>query len=340
MVTIYCGTPENNETGAVGVRRTLLIICGAVGLMATGCASDSRQDCCAGRCESGPAAVKATPNTDAARTSGMGEMTLIPSDAPPIAAESTVGRQPTAVNESAAEAALRARAQRLWQARVDNDYDTWYSILDPRVRDAGDVAAFKEFCETREPFQHVAFKFDHVVVDGEMGWIDVSNSVKMRQMPRIPAREVSTEEKWHVQDGEWVLTSRVEIPDYPVSPLRRDGFEEGRLRERWEEAWKLRAAVREKEDFATVLRLVDPRDVEHIHEEDWNEMNNIWRYLDAEVLWIEVLKGADKGRIHARYTRKINDSSMTKTPPQDDVVTEEWIQLDGQWYMNVSSDKE
>lgn len=335
-----------------------LIWIGGLALLLAGCAEKSdravkSEDAGA---SNRPAAVKST-GAGAERRSGMGEMVLINTtqaatpargDAPPApksgpsrasAAPVKVPAPVTNDDPRAARAAeLRERARMLWQARVDNDYDTWFGMLDSRVQSYGDVAAFREFCETREPFLYEAFEITATEVDGDMGWVDVNNRVKMRQMPRIPPRDVVTSEKWHYRDGAWVPIPRPEAPFFPVSPSRRDAFEESRVRERWEETWRIRAAVQEKEDFAPMLDFCDPRDVAHVAVEEWNELNNMWRYLNAEIVWIEAVKGSDTAQVRVKYTRKINDPSMTKQPPQDDLLTEEWVRVDEQWYVNLKSD--
>ncbi len=239
---------------------------------------------------------------------------------------------PGAVQEHQAPApptALRDRAERLWQARLNKDWTTVFVFQDPQDTQGAEVADFVTWCEQEEPFRVESFEFGQVLVEGDMGWVEVRYRARIAKFMSLPPRDATQWEKWLRSDGQWGLVSRRALDSVPASPALRDAQQEARLRARFEEAWVPRLAT----DWGTLYAMTDPQDRAEVDEDTFARGNEMVGYLDRTVHWVQVI--GDSGTIRVSYEYKLNDPSLTKLPPQVRTLDESWVQRDGEWYLDL-----
>jgi hypothetical protein len=212
---------------------------------------------------------------------------------------------------------------------VGGEWDKLYVLEDPERRSAVSLEDYAAWCDENEPFKVHAYKLGRVNAEADMGWVEVQQTVSMRNYPNIPARETQRWEKWRVTDGEWYLVPRPQVDAYPASPVLRDRAAEAIVRERFEQAW----AARQAKNWQRLYEFTHPEDREQIDVEALAEVSEKFTMLSYDLRWIEVI--GNKGRVYVRYERKLNDPSMTKLPPEWTTITETWQPYDGEWYIKL-----
>jgi len=226
--------------------------------------------------------------------------------------------------------ALRTRAQALWDAKVAEDWRAVFDLQDPHSRAAWNEDDFVAWSQKNDPFKIQSFQFGDVQADGNMGWIEVKYNTLIRRFESLPPRDASLWQKWRRVDGTWYPVPLRELVSYPEPPSRRDAVEEGRLRARFMEAWRVRKAG----DYHALYQFCDPYDHPKMPEQAYVDMQELLKYLSCDVKWVEVV--GKLGRVQVVYRRKVTDPSMTKLPVETIVQTEDWIKVDGEWYQDLS----
>jgi hypothetical protein len=247
------------------------------------------------------------------------------------AGASSASGAPSAKSGSAATAQeqLQAAVEKLWTARVNEDWRTAFEFLPPDVRARSNPDQYIQWAQAEEPFIVSAFTVKSIEIDGELGWVDVTNDVAVRKMMGEKPRTVTTIEKWLLTDGQWMPVIKEQFDAYPGKPSERSASEEARLRERFE----LAASLREKADWPAVFEFVEPADREMIPFDSWEHSVDAITVLSHETLWVEAIE--HRGRVRAKYRQKINDPNLTKLQPEDFLIIERWIAVDGQWYIDL-----
>jgi hypothetical protein len=226
--------------------------------------------------------------------------------------------------------ALRRRAERLWQARLDQDWSAMFAFQDPQAVEGVSEEEYVAWAEENEPFLIEDYRLGDVITNGEMGWVEVYSRTGMRRFPAVPPRDVHRWEKWRIRDDRWFPVPPKELQYYPASPAERDTAEEPRLLARFEESWE----ARRQRDWDRLLELTDPAVRGEIPPEEFAESQELIEYLDCDVRWVEVL--GDHGSVLVAIRHKLNDPSMSKLPPRTVVVTERWVKVDGEWYRDLT----
>src|SRR5690606_20586517 len=85
---------------------------------------------------------------------------------------------------------LRHRAQLLWSARQREDWPTVFQFADADVRRQATAEQFAEWAAANESFQVRDFTLQRVLVDGDMGWVELDLQLGLRKFPNIPTRAV------------------------------------------------------------------------------------------------------------------------------------------------------
>ena len=226
-------------------------------------------------------------------------------------------------------ARLRQRAEQLWQARVDEDWETVFRFEVPEQQKDATAAEFADWSRKNEPFKYESFEIVQVQAEPPLGWVNVKYRSSQRRFPNVPARDSAQWQKWHVVAGDWLPVRKGDWDDYPAAPAQRDAAEEARLRARVDEAWEARTA----HDWHQLYGLTDPRDHQDITEDAFAKDEALFEHLSRNLRWIEVV--GDRGRVRALYDVKSNDESLTKMPIQSTELTEPWVKYDGQWYRDL-----
>ncbi|MGD2109600.1 MAG: hypothetical protein PVI86_09430 [Phycisphaerae bacterium] len=231
-----------------------------------------------------------------------------------------------------APATLRARAQTLWEARVNEDWETAFLFEDPRMREGVEPAEFVEWAKNNEPFIIHAFELGDDITDGDFGWVEVDCRTSIRRFPGAQHRDVHRWEKWRRVDGAWYPVPRGLLDNYPLSPAVRDAAQEARLHARFQEAW----SAREQEDWAKLYALTDPEDRREVPEDGFAETHSLVEFLSSEVLWVQAVGG--EGTLRVGYRYRTTDPNLSKLPPQLKYLNEKWIKRHGEWYLDISSE--
>jgi len=239
-----------------------------------------------------------------------------------------MGRQSPEANP---EQALRRQAERLWDARQREDWSTVFELEGHLMtRQSVKEADFVEWCKTTEPFVYHSSRLGDVLTEGDRGWVEVNCRVSVRRFPKMDPKEVHRWEKWRRVQGSWYPVPREELELYPTSPAMRDTAAETHLLARFEESWD----ARQRRDWSHLSSLTDPQDEQVVSNEDFAKAHEQFEYIAHDVQWVEVI--GDRGKVRFSFRHKLTDPSLTKVPPKDVVITEAWILLGDEWFLDLN----
>jgi hypothetical protein len=239
-----------------------------------------------------------------------------------------------AADDQDAKQSLTERAHIFWNARVKGDWDSVYNLLA-----AEDKAHFtsEEFVAHRKekgPFRFLSAKLEDVAVAGDLGWVKVDYTIQSAVFPDVPARDVQGWDIWQQRDGQWYpilkKAQRKRLPQLP--PHMRPAEEEALLAQRANELW----SAKEKEDWTLIYPYLEPAFRDKVSEEEFQKSNALSAYLSHTLEWVEVI--GDRGRVKVVYTHTPNAPALTKLEPEPDVMIEQWVKVDGQWYRRMQAD--
>jgi len=102
------------------------------------------------------------------------------------------------------EEALRARATKLWEARVKDDVETQYALLERKAREQLTLTGF---ARTHKSVTYRSYQLQEVVVDGDLGHVKATVTFRLR-LPQVSGygpftREIPT--FWVREEGGWYL---------------------------------------------------------------------------------------------------------------------------------------
>lgn len=224
---------------------------------------------------------------------------------------------------------LGRRAERLWEARRQEDWAAVFQLQDPQEREGVGQADFVTWCEQKEPFRVHSFELGQMLVEGDLGWVEVHGSTSIRRFPDSPPRDTQQWEKWRRIEGDWYPVPRKELASYPASPALRDAAEEARLAERFAASWQARVA----KDWSRLYAMTDPRDHGDVPQDRFAQELEKVEYISHEVQWVEVV--GERGSVRVVYRHRLNDPSLTKLPPSAVSVVEPWIKCENEWYLDL-----
>lgn len=235
----------------------------------------------------------------------------------------------SAEDHRARSAGLRERVEKLWSARQAEDWRTVFTFEDPELQAASTPEEFESWSSENEPFKVVSFSVLGVEQQGDLGWAELDTKMGVRRFPTAPIRDIQRWETWHRLDGTWYPIPRGADDQYPVAPSRRDADAEAALRARFAEAWKARKSA----DWKALFQMIEPQDRAQTDETSFALVQNKIKFLDADVEWVQVVGSA--GVVRVDYKHRFNDPSLTKMTPRNLVVNEDWVLIDGTWYLDV-----
>jgi hypothetical protein len=223
---------------------------------------------------------------------------------------------------------LRANAAMLWQARVDENWTAAFEHEDTRAYPDLTVENFITWSTEQEPFRYKSFELGQVLVERDLGWVEVTSATAMRRFPKMPPRDTTRWEKWRLVEGMWKLLPREEIEDYPESPAVRDADAEAALAKRFAESWKARAT----KDWSGLYQLLDPEDrPDKPDQPPFLPLD----FIEHDIHWIQAT--GDSGIVRVEILQKIDDPSLTKIQPNRVIKNERWVRRQGQWYLDLSN---
>ncbi|HRX84594.1 MAG TPA: hypothetical protein P5572_06190 [Phycisphaerae bacterium] len=234
-----------------------------------------------------------------------------------------------------AESALRDRAETLWNAKVAEDCKTVYLFESSRGEEGVSEDSYCDYFNNEEPFKVHSCKVGDVIVEGDMGWVQLDVTTSMRRFPAANPVEAHRWEKWYYTDDpvdggkHWIPVPPKELDAYPDSPAVRDREAEAELRARFEESWNARV----NRDWTRLYDFIDPRDRATVDEQKFADTHAMFQYISCNVHWVEA--EGDLGTVRVTVHHKLNDPSLTKLPPRDVTVREEWVRYEGTWYLDV-----
>gem|GEM_PF-1598015 len=226
-------------------------------------------------------------------------------------------------------ATLRGRANELWTARKDENWQFAFGFEDPAERKEWELVKYEEWQKTNFPFKVLSFELGGVDVDDDLGWVEVNYNSRVRKFPDVPPRDASMWQRWHRVDGAWYPVHPRYLDQYPEPPTRRDAAQEVRLRTRFLESFE----CRKTRDWKHMWELLDPRDRKESKPEDLAEIEEINEYRSCQVKWVEAIN--TQGRVLAVYERKIADPNLKTMKPMFNEEMEKWVLFEGEWYRDL-----
>jgi hypothetical protein len=233
-----------------------------------------------------------------------------------------------------AKQSLTERAHTFWNARIKGDWDTVYGFLSADETERLTKEEFVRYRKEKGPFRFLSAKIEDVAVADDLGWVKVNYTIQSAVFPDVPAREVQAWHIWQKRNSQWYpilkKAQREQLPQLP--PQVRPAAEEASLAQRANELW----SAKEKQDWALIYPYLEPAFREKVSEEELKKSKALYSYLSHSLEWVEVI--GNHGRVKVAYSHTLNDPTLTKQEPQQDVMIEQWIKVDGQWYRHMQAD--
>lgn len=224
---------------------------------------------------------------------------------------------------------LRERAERFWTAKVAEDWATVFIFEPQDKRREMKEADFVTWCREHEPFRIHSFGIGQVLIEEQLGWVELDYRTSLSRFPDLAPRDTSRWQKWLLVDGRWCPIDPRKLSYYPESPALRDRVQEQRLAARFEESWK----ARHDGDWHRLYELTDPGDRPDVPEDEFVEVASLFEYFSYELGWVQVL--GDDGKVRVSYHHKVSDPSLTKLPARSIWIVEKWIKYDDDWYRDL-----
>jgi hypothetical protein len=227
--------------------------------------------------------------------------------------------------------ALEALAKRFWAAEVQQDYQTVYDILASGEQNAvtrDNYVTLRK--EGKGSVRYLAAEVGKIEFLGDLAWVHVKLEWMFLRAPK-PGRPFETWHLWRYGDG-WHPVAPDERDRWPIlPPSLRPAADEAALTQRTTGLWKAKA----EQDWKSVYGYLPPEYRARVPLEQFLKSKSRLLYITPHVEWVEV-KGSEA---HARigYLYKINDPAVSKMQPVDQEVTEPWVKVDGNWYLNTSA---
>jgi hypothetical protein len=103
--------------------------------------------------------------------------------------------------KAAPETALKARAQVFWEARVQEDYASQYSLLEPKVRRQ---MSLTNYIQAQGPLQYLEARIEGVQIDEAKGVLTVRTLIRIKHpLLERQNQEIAVQEEWVKRQGEW-----------------------------------------------------------------------------------------------------------------------------------------
>ena len=137
------------------------------------------------------------------------------------------------------------------------------------------------------------------------------------------------DQKWAAHRGDWFPVPPQQTDSYPAPPAIRDKAAEAKLKSRFSQTWPLRKAG----DWSGLYDFADPRDRDAVPLTEFADSEGLFAYRSQDLKWVEVI--GDKGKVRVVYVHTVTDPSLTKLPPREAEITENWIKVNNEWYRDL-----
>lgn len=226
---------------------------------------------------------------------------------------------------------LREQVKAFWEARVKGDWATVYDYLFENERMGLTKEKYVEQSKERGPWRYLHYKMGAVETDEDVGWVDIEFAAEPVLFPGIKPKLVKRWEQWEKVDGKWLVVTGKHTQELPqLPPSLRPVKEEKAVKARADEFWK----AREKNDYARVYELCSPDMRKKVSRAEFLGKKAMYLYSAHKVLWAEV--NGDTAIVRTVFEYRPNDPSVSKMDPQEDFAMQDWIKVDGQWYLDVA----
>jgi hypothetical protein len=241
---------------------------------------------------------------------------------------------PVAAADGDDVAKLRERAERFWQGRVQDDWGVVFDIMPPEEQQvAGEREKFIAYQKEKGWFKYISAQMGDVAVDRDLGWVHVTFVTGLRQYPTMPHQTSTVWDLWQKTD-DWRPVPRAYLDMHPTRPPTvRPAAEESALARRVDATWK----AREAQDFAALYDLLEPAYRQRVTKEDFLKRKSKYLYLKHAIQWVEVFGATAKSKVG--FVQKLNDPTLYKIEPEEQLAFEEWVKVDGEWYRKMEMPK-
>lgn len=228
-------------------------------------------------------------------------------------------------------AALRERASQYWSAQVREDGAALYQLLPPSQRDKVSQEQYLAGANKTEPLRYSAADIGTVAVDKDLGWVQVTVSFQHRDFMAGPPIIQERWTLWERQEGQWYPLSLAQALKFPSRPPQvRLAEEETALTQRAEAFWK----AQEARDWPRAYQYVAPAVRQQLSEGQFIARNDSMLFVDHYLNWAEVYQ-PNQGQVNVRFRFKYDDPSLTKMVPRERTGLQDWIKVDGQWFLQL-----
>lgn len=232
-------------------------------------------------------------------------------------------------------AALIERAQRLWQARLDEDWAVVFEFMTPSEREGTTAEAYAQWAVDNEAFAVESFTLGDARVDGSLGWVQIDSLVRARQFgSEIEPVATKRWAPWLRINGTWYRCPPEKAEELPASPALRDAAEEESLRARFEASMYSRL----HDDHERTYLYIAPQDRMLVTEEEFASALSRVNFRKFRTIWAEVPIGQDNAEVRAEMLIKPNEEGQRKMPPRWTVINESWVKVGGRWYWDIPVD--
>jgi len=231
--------------------------------------------------------------------------------------------------------ALTDRAKAFWDARVKGDWGTVFDFLADSEKKGGTKEQYIAFSKEKGPFRYLSYKLEDVEVESDTGWVKTAYELEPTRFPGLPPNKVNTWQVWEKWEGQWfpIPTDRQqEVPKLP--PRLRPVKEESAVMARANEFWK----AREKDDYKSVYQMLPPAFREKVPADEFLGKKALNTYVSHTVQWAEV--SGDRAKVRITVDYRPNDPNLTKIDPQQEIILQQWLKVNNQWYLDVPEPKE
>ncbi|MGE3840163.1 MAG: hypothetical protein AB7I50_01115 [Vicinamibacterales bacterium] len=224
---------------------------------------------------------------------------------------------------------LKETATKFWNARIQDEWGVVFDLL-PEEEQAAikDREAYATYQKEKGWFKYEKVDIGESVVDRHVGWVDVGYESSLRLYPTMPHQEVKMWQIWRKTD-QWRPVPQPLLNQFPQRPpTLRPVAEEAVIGKRVEALWK----ARKEQDWGTVYDLSTPEYRKSIKKKEFLKRRSKYQYLRYQLDWVEA--DGEAARSKVIYTQKLNDETLRKLAPSDEVAFEIWMKdkKDGRWY--------
>lgn len=231
--------------------------------------------------------------------------------------------------------ALREAATKFWDARVKGDWAVVYDYLSEEERAGKTKGQYIEVSKAAGTWRYLQYQIHAVETSDDLGWVKIQSSAEALKFPGTKPRTVTRWEHWEKEGDRWTIVPSNRVGELPkLPPSLRQAAEEKAVTAREEEFWK----ARERSDYAAIYKLLAPSFRNQITLEEWLGKKAQDLYLSHQILWAEV--NNDRAVVRTEYEHRLNDPMASKMTPSIDVSMQQWIKVDGQWYLDLKVPEE